>query len=903
MPVKAHYISGTHWDREWYRPFQEFRFLLVEVLDDLIKLMENDTNFKFFHLDGQTCILKDYLEIRPEQKERLSKLIIDGKILIGPWFTMPDLFAVGQESLIRNLLLGKTICESWHTKPMPIGYVCDMFGHPSQMPQIYSGFNYEFCVLGRGTIEDEVPAFFKWKSKNGSTVFVYKLQDELGYGAFIKPRNFLENEPIDKIKAVESIENYINHEIKRTNGNVVCLFDSMDHKPPATDTIKYISLVKEAVPEIETEHSNLIDFFNDAKKSASDIPEISGELRRQSKARSPYNWLIPNCTSARIRMKQKNDRCQNLLINWVEPFLFFANNFDANITLNFLNHCWENLLLNHAHDSICGCSIDQVHKDMDYRFDQVLILSEALKNRSLGFISQKLKELSTTKDEFTLIICNPLPVSRKEVFTFNIDFPVDYPTFYTEGFGGNGSQKINSFTIHLPDGNEINYQKLKIIPRFLERTRYAKTTTEGGDGICSRYKIAAEFELPPLGMTTLLVKPSNQPTRNFGSLLTSPFTAENEFIELKINSNGSVNIIDKISNEVYENLLLFEDKSEIGSGWFHSATLNDELINSYGNSAIISIVEDGEFLVTFKISLELKIPKSFDYINETRSNEKGKLTIINFITLKKGASHLEIKTLIDNKCENHLLKLLIPTSIKNIPEYYTHTHFDIVERNIEIDKNTKNWQEVEILQKPFLDFIVASDKKRGLAFICGDGLHEGGLRDDKVRTMEITLLRSFSRTVGTLGESEGLEKGKIELNYILLPFSGKMPLKTIFRLSEKNKSDITSFQTGKISSGFPQLCGEEIHSFSILEFLDYNLVLSSFKPTENKNEAILRVWNPDNEKQVEHIHFFNNIINAKIINLAEDEINSSDRIFFDNQILSVSANPFEIITVKILLGN
>ena len=185
---RAHYISGTHWDREWYRPFQEFRMLLVELMDGLLDLLETDAAFRFFHLDGQTCILDDYLRIRPEHKDRLAALIGSGRILIGPWFTMPDLFCVGAEALIRNLLLGAGICREWGVAPLPVAYTCDMFGHPSQMPAIYAGFGLRHCVLGRGTNESTTPAFFEWEAASGARVFCFKLQDSMGYGAFMGAR-------------------------------------------------------------------------------------------------------------------------------------------------------------------------------------------------------------------------------------------------------------------------------------------------------------------------------------------------------------------------------------------------------------------------------------------------------------------------------------------------------------------------------------------------------------------------------------------------------------------------------------------------------------------------------------------------------------------------------------------
>lgn len=164
----AHYLSGTHWDREWYRPLQEFRLLLVELIDELLDLMEGSADFKYFHLDGQTCVLQDYVEICPENRGRLARLIRQGRILIGPWFTMPDLFCVGDETLVRNLLLGRTISREWGVEPMPVGFTCDMFGHPSQMPQIFAGFGYRYCVVGRGTNEHTTPMFFQWQAPDGS---------------------------------------------------------------------------------------------------------------------------------------------------------------------------------------------------------------------------------------------------------------------------------------------------------------------------------------------------------------------------------------------------------------------------------------------------------------------------------------------------------------------------------------------------------------------------------------------------------------------------------------------------------------------------------------------------------------------------------------------------------------
>ena len=144
-------FSGTHWDREWYQSFQGFRYRLVAMLDDLVEFFETEDHESVFHLDGQTIVLEDYAEINPEGYERLKKLIAQRRVLIGPWYCMPDEFLVSGEALIRNLLRGHAICAGLEAAPWKCGYICDIFGHNAQMPQLLRGFGMDSAVVGRGT--------------------------------------------------------------------------------------------------------------------------------------------------------------------------------------------------------------------------------------------------------------------------------------------------------------------------------------------------------------------------------------------------------------------------------------------------------------------------------------------------------------------------------------------------------------------------------------------------------------------------------------------------------------------------------------------------------------------------------------------------------------------------------
>lgn len=180
--LTAHYVASTHWDREWYEPFQHYRFRLVDVLDGVIELMERDPQYRFYQTDGQSVVLEDYLEIRPKRRERLQALFDAGRVQAGPWYVLPDQFLVCGESLVRNLLRGHQVAGAFGP-PVKVGFVCDIFGHNSQMPQIFRGFGVDTAVVWRGTNFPTHPGLFRWQAADGSEVLTYAFEDR-GYGQY-----------------------------------------------------------------------------------------------------------------------------------------------------------------------------------------------------------------------------------------------------------------------------------------------------------------------------------------------------------------------------------------------------------------------------------------------------------------------------------------------------------------------------------------------------------------------------------------------------------------------------------------------------------------------------------------------------------------------------------------------
>jgi len=141
-------VPHTHWDREWYEPFQRFRLRLVDLMDDVVDRALAEPEFRFT-MDGQMAAVDDYLEVRPERTEAIRRLVAHGQLAIGPWRVLMDEFLCSGETMIRNLEIG--LADAARLGPsMPVGYLPDMFGHCAQMPQLLLGVGIERACVWRG---------------------------------------------------------------------------------------------------------------------------------------------------------------------------------------------------------------------------------------------------------------------------------------------------------------------------------------------------------------------------------------------------------------------------------------------------------------------------------------------------------------------------------------------------------------------------------------------------------------------------------------------------------------------------------------------------------------------------------------------------------------------------------
>lgn len=374
-------VPHTHWDREWYRTFEEFRYRLLRLLDGLLDLLERDPDYRHFTLDGQVVVLDDYLDVRPHARDRIAQKVREGRLLVGPWYVLPDEWLVSGEALIRNLRLGIAKAEEFGGC-MRLGYVPDQFGHVGQLPQIFAGFGFEAAVLWRGVGDDVDETAFTWEAPDGTRLFTVYLVH--GYGNAM-------HLPLEPEALAQRLAGEIRALGKRSRIPTLLLMNGSDHLEPQPGLPAALAAAvaalgdpeaageagqpgdREDLGDLSFEIGTLPGFALRARDEApADLRVHRGELR--SGLRAP---LLEGCASARAHQKRADFFNDRLLTRYLEPLSAWLAALGGDADPAVIDLAWRIALRNHPHDSICGCSVDAVHQQMQTRFARVAEIAGA----------------------------------------------------------------------------------------------------------------------------------------------------------------------------------------------------------------------------------------------------------------------------------------------------------------------------------------------------------------------------------------------------------------------------------------------------------------------------------------------------------------------------------------------
>ena len=893
--MKIHIVSHTHWDREWYRPFQYFKVKLSYFFDKLLSILEEDEEYKHFMLDGQMVMIEDYLNLKPQDKERIQKLVSQGKLIIGPWYSQPDEFAPDGESLIRNLLFGINMSKEYGSY-MEIGYLPDSFGQSCQIPHILQGCNIKSAVVMRGVPVHKInQTEFVWRGLNGDEVLTTALAKGYSNTMFLP-------------KEDKSIDMRVSKTVKDLcevgNKNNFLLMNGVDHQLPQPQISQYIKSKEESRNEYI--HSTLESYLEDVKKDMDKLVTIEGELI------SPVtNRVHTSIASSRMYQKTKNRKMQMLLENSVEPLCTIGWLHGANYPNEIINSAWKEMLKNQSHDSICGCCTDEVHKEIDQRFVDVENMGITLKNMHSRAIAS-----AGADGELSLVVFNDSMIKGNRIV--NATIYCDSDSFILV------DDKMNEIEYAIEGSEQIDAASLSIWSLYLETPC-----------IVNKFDISFEVEFDfNYGYKRLSIIEGTKPKHNttYHSIQTREI--ENKFSHISINQDGTFNLLDKESNKTYYNLNTIEDCGDAGDTYNYSPVKEDNVVtNSSVENCDITVKESINKKAAV-VSYEMQIPKELTKDGESRDKELVPMEVETEIALYKNIKRIDIRTKILNCAMDHRVRAVFPTGL-NSNCSYAETQFGTIKRNNNIE-NAQSWQENNWSEKTLpiysnQKFVDINDGKWGLA-ILNRGLTEYEIYDWDGATIATTLIRG----VGFMGKPNleirpgrpsGINVatpdaqclGESVIEYSILAHLGNVDEgdvaqhATIYNaqstaaqseikltaIAKKYEQTIQLFDIERLQDcAQNKLVNIKNSSFSFIEIDDNRLIISALKKAENEDAVILRVYNPTSQIILSTCIQMNcdieKVFECDFIEQNKDEIIHDERAFKTNNIKAYSAQTYKI---------
>jgi alpha-mannosidase len=367
-------VPHTHWDREWYKSYQDFRLALIELIDTLIPLLERDASYPYFMLDGQMAVVDDYLEVRPENEERLRALAAAGRVSMGPWYILMDEFLSSAETIVRNLQMGFRRGAAFGGV-MNLGYLPDMFGHIAQMPQILRSAGFSDAVVWRGVPSQVTRNAFVWEAPDGSTVRAEYLPVGYGNGAAL---------PDDAKALVRRTKDHLQEVAEFVTDDDLLVMNGSDHLMPQPWLGRVVAEANDLQDDLRFEITSLPHYLSG--KSTDGLTTVRGELRSGSRAN-----MLMGVTSNRVDVKRHGAMAERELERRAEPLCALFQPPD-DYPSRLLELAWREMVRNSAHDSICACSVDDVVDAVLHRYGEAQAIAAGLADRAVKAFARSLAD-------------------------------------------------------------------------------------------------------------------------------------------------------------------------------------------------------------------------------------------------------------------------------------------------------------------------------------------------------------------------------------------------------------------------------------------------------------------------------------------------------------------------------
>ncbi|MGA4525019.1 mannosylglycerate hydrolase [Enterobacter ludwigii] len=817
---RVHITPHMHWDREWYFTTEASRILLVNNMEEILTRLEQDEEYKYYVLDGQTAVLEDYFAVVPDNRPRVKALVERGKLIIGPWYTQTDTTIVSGESIVRNLMYGMRDCMEFG-EPMKIGYLPDSFGMSGQLPHIYNGFGITRTLFWRGCSErhgtDKTE--FLWQSADGSEVTAQVLPLGYAIGKYL---------PEDEVGLRKRLDTWLTLLENASVTKEILLPNGHDQMPLQQNIFAVMDTLRKMYPQRKFVMSRFEEVFEHTEAHRDELATLKGEF-----IDGKYMRVHRTIGSTRMDIKIAHARIENKIVNILEPLAALAWMLGFEYHHGLLEKMWKEILKNHAHDSIGCCCSDKVHREIMARF----ALAEDMADNLTRFSMRKIVDNMPQSEADKLVMFNLMPWPREEVINTTLRL------------------RASQFRLRDDKGNEI--------PCFIRSAR------EIDPGLIDRqivhygnYDPFMEFDiqicqiLPAMGYRTLYIEPQ-APEKRLPARAKTDALLENAFWQIDINDDGTLRLRDKESGLIYDRVLEIEEGSDDGDEYDYSPSREEWRLTSAHGQHHVEVIQEAW---QSRAVIQHRIAVPANLVERSARLRNGALAVEFEVTLNHNSRRVDVVARLDNQADDHRVRVLIPTPFMT-EQVLSDTQFGSITRPVR-DDEMANWQEEGWKEAPvpvwnLLNYAVLQQERNGLALFT-EGLREFEVVGEAEKAFALTLLRG----VGVLGKEDlllrpgrpsGIKmavpdsqlRGRLDCRFSLLSFSGSPENAGV---AQQAKAWLTPVQCyNKIPWDAMKLNRAPFSTpdrYSLLTLSPTGCVMSAIKKAEDRDALILRLFNP-----------------------------------------------------------
>lgn len=876
MKRKVHVVPHSHWDREWYFTTSRSKVYLMKDLKDVLDTLESNPDFKYFMVDAQGSLLDDYIKWMPQDKDRITKLVKEKKLVIGPWYTQTDQLVISGESIVRNMYYGMKRCETFGGY-MNVGYVPDSFGQSGNMPQIYKEFGIEDTLFWRGVSDDMVNhTDYNWRGDDGSVVFTTQIPFGYYIGGNI-PEDPKQSEEFWQKECFEKAGG-------RSATKHIYFPNGFDQAPIRTNLPEIIKERNEKDPENEYVISCIEDYIKDVKSENPELEEVSGEL-----VIAKHMRIHKSIFSSRSDLKVMNTQIQNYVTNVMEPLLTLSYNLGNDYPHEAVGEIWKLLFENAAHDSIGSCISDTANEDVYVRYKQARDIAVNLVELHSRLIATSVKNDA----EMTFTLINTLPQKRNDTVVVKTYIP-----------GGN-------FAILDEKGNKVDYTVIE----SRDLTDYVLSQTIKLDPSRKFYVPSQVLE------ATIAIKTSDVPAfgyvqytldtkGNSAKNLEKKNTLENEFYAINVEEDGSLTITDKENNVTYKNQGVLVENGDDGDSFNYSPPRKD--LEVFSNKSECSVeVSGSDIYDQAVIKFNMVVPKDLEERAEGKVSVNLPITMT--VALRKDSKVIDFNVHVDNKGLSHRLCVLFDSQIVSSFNY-ADEQFGSIKRPNYYEKEMKlymasaenktekktgvqelanwandqsTWQEPPISIEPTQSYVSLTDGKQGIAVI-PQGVREYEVLDDHM--IRLTLFRTY----GFMGKENliyrpGRASGEriietpaaqllkeMDFAFGFTTYASDINEANVDTLAKAYNTNIevytyAEFLNGRLIFSQREIEGTKESRYSLFE-TENKLVVSAMKKAEDNDGYIIRLFNGKNHENISDTIKFNfDVKEAYYTNLREEK--------------------------------